>query len=211
MSGSDVPEDPPPQTRFLVRRAQANDGEAWVGLARRVREVLALRLDRRDLPQGFDAGDIEQTVLIELVRSIDEFDAEAPDANFRGWVATILRRKLLDLHRRAAADKRGGGRERLFGDYENADGGPPSVADAKWVSQSVVMRRRETSDCVARQMLKLPEKYRDVLRLRDEEGLTFPKIMVQLGYNREVTVRSVYMRAKERQLELVRRCFEQEC
>ncbi len=210
MTEPEAPKDPPPQTQFLVRRAQANDGDAWVGLASRVREVLALRLDRRDLPKGFEAADIEQTVLIELVRSIHEFDAEAPNANFRGWVATVLRRKLLDLHRRAAADKRGGGRERLLGDYESETGSPPSVADAKWVSQSVVMRRRETADCVARQMQKLPEKYRDVLRLRDEEGLTFPKIMTMLGYNREVTVRSVYMRAKERQIELVRRCFEQD-
>lgn len=194
-------------TIFTVREAKGGDGDAWRKLIHKVREVVTRRTDRRDLPPSHDLDDIVQIVLHDVVRSLRDFDVDAPGASFRGWVAVILKRRLLDLWRKARSPKRGNAAVQLLGDYEAAGDEPFEPADDRWIRQSVIFRGLETEACVQRQMAKLSEDDRTVLRLREDDGMSFPDMMRVLGVDNEGTVRSRYARACKRREELVRPCF----
>lgn len=105
-----------------------------------------------------------------------------PDhGTFVHWLRTIARNYMVDLYRRLRADKRdvlrtvappGSGAgylsliDRLEGDHRS-----PSQGAA----------RREALAIMATQMWRLPEDYRQVIRLRFIQGLRVPEVARQLG------------------------------
>lgn len=195
----------PMDTLQAARRGRDGDESAWTTLLAKVREVVLEGLDRRDLPSGYDADDLVAIVLNEVWRSLAAFAPDAPGASFRGWVWTIRQRKLTDLWREARAAKRDGGRVMHTGSIEVATGEPVDVVDPRWVSQSGLFRSQELQAQIDTALASLDEGDREVIRLRETEGLDFKNIAAQLGYQREVTARSRYFRARERRMEAVRR------
>lgn len=47
-----------------------------------------------------DAADVVQDVFAAVARHISRFQRDKPDQSFRGWLATITRNRIRDLHRR---------------------------------------------------------------------------------------------------------------
>lgn len=201
-----VPGFSPGSTIFQVRRARAGEAGAWGQLATKVHEVICRRVPLRAVPPGYDLDDLEQDVLVYIVRSLPDFDADAPGASFRGWIATVASRRLIDLWRRA---KRGQEHVRSLADLEGADGEPMDVADDHWVPASTILHgqdlRAQIESCVQR----LAADDRDLLRLHDEEGLSFPEIAARLGYDREGTARTRCFRARRRLRDLLQRCIDE--
>ena len=83
----------------LLTRAKNRDTEAWMQL---VRWIGPLILDwcRRAGLQLADREEVSQQVLINIWRGLTAFRKDQPGHSFRGWVYTITRNCILDLHAR---------------------------------------------------------------------------------------------------------------
>jgi RNA polymerase sigma-70 factor (ECF subfamily) len=60
-----------------------------------------------------DGADVTQETLLAVHRSIEQYRARGPENSFRGWLWTIIRNKIRDLHRAAAPDAGSGGTDAL--------------------------------------------------------------------------------------------------
>lgn len=100
----------PPTTRvsLLVRLRDAADAEAWREFVR-LYAPLVYRYGRRQGLQDADAADLCQDVLRAVNGGIARLDYDPARGTFRGWLFTLARRKLCDLHARLARSTRGSG------------------------------------------------------------------------------------------------------
>jgi RNA polymerase sigma factor (sigma-70 family) len=174
---------------------------SWSNLHAKIQHWVEEAMRGQNLPPDRNLDDLAQDVLLQVCRDIGEFEVE-PGASFSGWVKTITNRKLNDIWRRARAQKRGGGRQKHLGDFDDA-GGREHFADDKVPRQSMLVRYRELSDSVDKALQQLSDKHKRVIELRLFQGQPFAQIMGQLGYTKEVTVRSLYLRALQRLQELL--------
>jgi RNA polymerase sigma-70 factor, ECF subfamily len=79
----------------LIERAKALDPDAW----RRLVQLYQPILFRWCLRAGVSvdvAGDVTQDVWMAVWRNLPTFRRDRPTDTFRGWLRTILRRKLID-------------------------------------------------------------------------------------------------------------------
>ena len=90
-------------TLHHVRRVQGEDGElSWSNLQQKIAVWVSEAAYGQNLPSDKSREDLEQEVMLQVFRDIDEFEV-APGASFSGWVRTIADRKLKDAWRRARA------------------------------------------------------------------------------------------------------------
>jgi RNA polymerase sigma factor (sigma-70 family) len=140
-------------------------------------------------------------VLLQVFRDIAQFRVE-PGASFSGWVRMIADRKVKDYWRRARAKKRGSGKLRHLGEFDEA-GGRERFADERTPRQSMLVRYQELQERLQQALGELSDKHKRVIELRLFQGKPFAEIMPLLGYTKEVTVRSLHMRALQRLQELL--------
>lgn len=184
-------------TLHHVRAVQDDDASlSWGNLHERVVRWVADATAGTNLPRDKSLDDLTQEVLLQVFRDIGEFKVE-PGASFSGWVRMIAQRKLHDIWRRERAKKRGGGRLRHLGDFDET-GGREHFADDKTPRQSMLVRYAELRDALQRALPQLSDKHKRVIELRMFQGRPFAQIMPLLGYQKEVTVRSLYLRALQR-------------
>ena len=189
-------------TLHHVRRVQGEDGElSWSNLQQKIAVWVSEAAYGQNLPTDKSREDLEQEVMLQVFRDIDEFEV-APGASFSGWVRTIADRKLKDAWRRARAQKRGGGRDRHLGDLDDS-GGKERFADERVPRQSMLVRFQELRGALDAALEQLSEKHKRVIELRLFQGRSFAEIAPALGYDKEVTVRSLHMRALRRLQELL--------
>ncbi|MBX3463535.1 MAG: sigma-70 family RNA polymerase sigma factor [Planctomycetes bacterium] len=174
---------------------------SWSNLHDRVLRWVAEASQGLNLPADKSLDDLTQDVLLQVFRDIGEFRVE-PGASFSGWVRTIAARKLKDYWRRARAKKRGGGRTRHLGEFDETGGGE-RFADDRTPRQSMLVRYQELQDSLQRALAQLGDKHKRVIELRLFQGKSFAEIMPLLGYTKEVTVRSLHLRALQRLQELM--------
>ena len=62
----------------------------------------------------------------------------------------------------------------------------------------MLVRYGELTQSLDRALLELSDKHKRVIELRLFQGKPFAEVMVALGYTKEVTVRSLHMRALQR-------------
>jgi RNA polymerase sigma factor (sigma-70 family) len=155
----------------------------------------------QNLPADKSLEDLSQEVLLQVFRDIDEFKVE-PGASFSGWVRMITHRKLNDYWRRERAKKRGGGKLKHLGDFDET-GGRERFADDRMPRQSMLVRYQELQGALHKALGELSDKHKRVIELRLFQGKSFAEIMPVLGYTKEVTVRSLHMRALQRLQELM--------
>jgi RNA polymerase sigma factor (sigma-70 family) len=206
-----VPNDrdrrPPPEPlsstlRHVKAVQQAHDGDvSWTNLHDKMVRWVAEAAHGQNLPADKSLDDLTQEVLLQVFRDIGEFRVE-PGASFSGWVRTIAGRKLHDYWRRARAKKRGGGRLRHLGDFDET-GGREHFADERVARQSMLVRYQELQESLHRALDQLGDKHKRVIELRLFQGKSFAEIMPLLGYTKEVTVRSLHLRALQRLQELL--------
>jgi len=199
---SDRKEDQPPKpplssTLHHVKQVQdAVDVDVhWDNLHAKMQKWILDAMRHENLPADKSLDDLAQDVLLQICKDIGEFKVEE-GASFSGWVKMVAQRKLIDIWRRARADKRGRGKVRHLGDFDE-DGGREHFADDRTVRPSVMVRFDELSRSMREAMAKLSDKHRRVIELRMLQGKAYAEMLDDLGYTKEVTVRSLYMRAMQ--------------
>lgn len=151
----------------LVERARAGDEAA---LARLV-DVYAprvLRFGQRLCENSQDAEDIVQQTLLSVVDHIGEFRG---DSHFASWLFAIARSHCIKRRTRGEAARLGEPLERA----EASVAGPSSQAPDEVVSREQLQRALDVA------IQKLDSSLREVLLLRDVEGLSAPEVARALG------------------------------
>lgn len=199
----DVPPDDLSSTLRYVKAVQGegDDQVSWANLHEKVVKWVGDACYGTNMPADKGVEDLTQEVLLQVFRDIHEFQVE-PGASFSGWVKTIADRKLKDLWRRTRAKKRGGGRQKHLGDFDET-GGRERFADEKTPRNSMLVRLGELQDALRTALDQLSDKHKRVLEMRLFQGKSFAEIMPLLGYDKEVTVRSLHLRALTRLQELM--------
>ncbi|MBL8751911.1 MAG: sigma-70 family RNA polymerase sigma factor [Planctomycetes bacterium] len=203
------PKDAAPKTENLsstLRHVKAVQGDgdselSWTNLHDKMVKWVAEATHGQNMPVDKNLDDLTQEVLLQVFRDIGEFKVE-PGASFSGWVRMIAHRKLNDYWRRTRAKKRGGGKLRHLGDFDET-GGRERFPDHRFPRQSMLVRYQELRAGLDKALGELSDKHKRVLELRLFQGKSFAEIMPLLGYTKEVTVRSLHMRALQRLQELM--------
>jgi RNA polymerase sigma factor (sigma-70 family) len=198
-------DDVPPLSSTL-RHVQNVQGEGdhdldWSNLHCKIARWVEEATSHTNLPTDRSLDDLTQEVLLQVFKDIHEFQVE-PTASFSGWVRMIAHRKLNDYWRRERTKKRGSGRLRHLGEFDET-GGRDHFADPKTPRQSMLVRYQELTDSMRQALDQMSSKHKRVIELRLFQGKPFAQIMPELGYTKEVTVRSLYMRAMQRLQELL--------
>lgn len=90
---ADSPETHP---SLLLRIRDAGDGDAWAQFAGLYAPLVYGFARRRGL-QDHDAADLTQEVLSTVSRTVRGLDYDASRGSFRGWLFTMVQRKLLNF------------------------------------------------------------------------------------------------------------------
>src|SRR5262245_14537658 len=161
------------ETRRLLDQAQAGDARAVGLLFDRHRAYLVrlaeLRLDAQ--VQGrVDPSDVVQEAQMEAHRRLADY-LRRPPLPFRLWLRQIAYDRLLMLHRRhARAEQRAVGREAFLSEQSSLLLAGGLFAGGPTASEKAV--REELAERVRRALAALPAGEREVLVLRNLEGLT---------------------------------------
>ncbi len=196
-----TPVEPPVEgTEFLVREVVHGEAtKAWNALSEKILYYLRTRFGHSSFPQGLEFSDFVSDAMLKILTSIDTFEYRGKDS-FWKWVQTLAGNLWRDYWRRFDRDRKLGLLGR--GDTDrDGDSRPPSAAEAapsKGETPTQIVRFRELEraeqDCVA----KLPKHMHDVYVMRRQQDLSFAEISEQSGGVNEATLRSHYMRARDR-------------
>lgn len=148
----------------LVARAQAGDRTAMEGLLAAVAPSIR-RFAARMCRNEADADDVLQDALLSIATHLDSFEGRS---SLPSWAFTIAR-TACSRRRRGKKNAPAEGEAALDG-HVTAEPGPEDHASSV-----------ETSEIVAAALGRLPDDYREVLLLRDAEGLTAPEAALALG------------------------------
>ena len=162
--------------------------------------VVASQLDDR-LRARVSSSDVVQETFYEAHRDFPAFRGATPE-EFLGWLRRILMNNLLravEQHLKAA--KRDVRREVSIDRVQGA--GDRSVAAIATQlphagdSPSASIQRRENADVLGQMLDSLPEDYREVIRLRHQEGLDFTDIGERMNRS-SGAVRMLWLRGIKR-------------
>ncbi len=192
MSGSDE--------SALIARAKAGDGDALDALFRAYGEKLRARVRRHASPlilRKVSAGDILQEAYLVAHRRIGEFE-DRGEGSFGAWLIRIVDLKMREAVRRyALTDKRGAHAEVS----RDARASTAAVA-ARQPTPSAMAMGAEMEERVRLALEKLPDDYREVIRLVQRDGLTMAEAAARLGRSAGAT-KMLYGRALSRFADLL--------
>jgi RNA polymerase sigma-70 factor (ECF subfamily) len=188
-------------TELLLVLAKAGDGAALGSLLERYRNYMGLlvRLQvGRRLRRKVDAEDLLQEIGLEIHRKIVMFRGSS-EREFLMWVRRMIGSILANQVRHFLGTKcRDLRLERaLVEELDRSSHGlnQSLVAPQSTPSQQAV--RREQAVILADALQGLPEDYREVIILRQLEGLSFPDVARRMGRT-EDSVKNVWLRALAR-------------
>lgn len=185
----------------LLARYRAGDPEAGNRLLQHYEPWLKL-LARMQLESRFqakfDASDVVQQALLEAVKAFPRFRGHT-DGEFAAWLRQILAHALAhEIRRYAGTQKRDLGKERSLEEtLDEASQRLGDIVPATGTSPSQSLVKQERQLALARALERLPEDYRDVLILRNLEGLSHEETARRLGRN-PGAVRMLWVRALAR-------------
>lgn len=192
-----------PQTVQLVRDAQGGNQEALDGLCHRylprVRRIVALRTGRK-LRSLHEEEDLVQLAMMRVLTGLRNY-RERSEASFRSWVSRCVENELIDLRRRADAQKHGGNPKAPLGLQAEEE-----IARRKGVRQatpSELVRADELSERIEDALLALPPQLRELIVLRHLCGMSCREIAAELGFQSEVSARVALSRARGRLAALI--------
>jgi RNA polymerase sigma-70 factor (ECF subfamily) len=163
--------DSPPNDTDLIAAARAGDADALDRLVTRYEpQVYRVSLNLCGNPD--DASDVAQDTLLTLARSIDSFRG---DSTLSTWLYTIARRACVKKRQRRA---------RTVSRQESLDAMDPIRAEALAPERRTpehALEEREIDRAVADAIATLPPAQREVLVLRDIEGLPASEAAAVLG------------------------------
>jgi RNA polymerase sigma-70 factor (ECF subfamily) len=145
-------------------------------------------------------SDLVQDTFLQASRHFQDFDGHS-EREWRGWLRMILRRRLLrQIHKQLLPGVPGVVRELPLEAAAGSEGTPTGRAVEPvhpGSSPSAPVRRRELADLMAERLARLPAAYRDVLVLRNLEGLPFPEVGRRMGRS-PGAVRVLWLRALDK-------------
>lgn len=121
-----------------------------------------------------DQTEAEDLVQETYLRAVRGFDRLVPDSNLKGWLLTIMRNTWLNQLRHAP---KGPGLIELDASEDGSAEWLDRVADDPYV---VMMRKMDLEE-LGTAIQSLPRLYREVVVLRDIEGLSYKQIAGILG------------------------------
>jgi RNA polymerase sigma-70 factor (ECF subfamily) len=154
------------------------------------------------------ASDVVQDAFMEAHRDFNQFRGNT-EAELLAWLRSILVHKVARLiERHVLATKRDVRRERRFSGLaalQRSATHVDALLVSQWSSPSARLHRRERAAVLADLLAQLPSHYREVLVLRDLEGLSFAEVGTRMGRS-TAAVRKLWVRAIDR----LRQLLEQE-
>jgi RNA polymerase sigma-70 factor, ECF subfamily len=181
--------------------ARAGDPDAADRLFARVRpwmQILARTQLGRHLRAKTDPSDVVQVALLEAVRGLEQFRG-ATEAEFLAWLRQVLTHAIRHEARRFAgtAARDVAREESLERELEQSSARLGEMFAAGGSSPSAGAERAEARVELAALLARLPEEYREVLVLRNLEGLSHEEVAARMG--RSVgAVRMLWVRALAR-------------
>lgn len=187
------------ETRFQNTLGAARNGDAdaiealfrtyYPHVNRLVHEGLAhdLRTNRPWLTSRFSTGDVVQEVFRSLLKDLSGFRGKTEDA-FRGYVAMVVRNRLLDAIRFHQSAQRDGRRTRAVPEDLDRPSSAPDPAAA-------ALEEEQAND-LHEVLQTFPERERLLLRARLEEEATFQELTEQLGYSSQAATRRAFFSAQ---------------
>ena len=179
---------PPDEVRLVVR-AKNGDPEAFQALIDRYRKAVYTTIDR--MVGGWypnDLDDFAQDVFLKLFRAIPRFDFQRK-TKFSTWMYTFVRNYCFDVMKRHASRPR----EASLTNPEER-GGERAVLD-DLPRPAAALLEAERRDVVRGALAALPPRLREVVVLRQYEGLRFAEIGRIVGCN-EGTAKARFHRAR---------------
>ena len=158
----------------LIQQFIQGDQSAFESLY--ARHVKAVYNRVRYVVSDTDVEDVTQEVFFAALRSLHTFRGEA---RFSTWLRTLTNHKVAEYYRKRSRKK-----ESMQVDLKHAEkkGDRSRASD---LEDRIALRRA---------LMKLTEKYREVILLRFAEGMQFNEIAQYLGQNPEAT-KSLFRRA----------------
>jgi RNA polymerase sigma-70 factor, ECF subfamily len=148
----------------LIERAQAGDPRALEALLSQVAPALH-RFGMRMCRNESDADDILQDTLLAIAQNLRSYEGRA---SFSSWAFTLART--------SCARKRRGLKNRPPVEHDHADD-----PDLRALSPEQGAEQEELSRALTDALASLSDEHREVLVLRDMEGLTAPEAATALG------------------------------
>lgn len=185
--------------------AQAGDMEAAGVLLDRYRNYLLLIANEEfdsDIQGKAGASDVVQDSMLHAQQHLGKFRG-TQETEFRAWLRSILTNDLRQVRRVYSAQKRNVTRE-ISTDADTATNPRPALLDPSLTPRSDALQRERTQ-AIESAMAKLSEDHRQVIELRNLEGLSFERIGQRMDRSGDAA-RKLWVRALEslrRQLELL--------
>jgi RNA polymerase sigma-70 factor (ECF subfamily) len=184
-----------PDTEELIERAAAGEAGAtnklWERHRERLRRMIAVRLDRR-IAARVDPSDVVQEALADAARALPEY-LRRPPLPFQSWLRQFAWDRLMKLHRHhIRSQKRSVHREEVA-DMFLSDESVARLAHRlvqSGTSPGEHAIRAEVRDRVKAALAKMSPHDREVLVMRNLEGLPVAEIAEVLG----ITASSVKVR-----------------
>lgn len=146
------------------------DFERLLGQFRPYLRALAENVMPRELQQKFDPSDLVQETLWRGYRQFAQYRGTT-ERELTAWLTEILHNYLADVRRGLTRGRRDLRREQPL----------VEVACTRTLSASDILGRTETADQLRQAMSELPNEYRMVLQLRQDDRLTFPEIGARMN------------------------------
>jgi RNA polymerase sigma factor (sigma-70 family) len=189
----------------LVARCFDGDADARSELVRtyypRVQAIVHRELEadfrrqHRWILPLFSTRDVVQDVFVGVVDALEGCDFPNEQA-FVGYLATLVRNRLLDAVRFHEAHKRDARRD--------ARGADPAVVEARTDERAPIpllaAELAEQAELLREVLAGLGERHRELIQLRIVDGETFPAIAERLGYASAETARQAFVDAQARLL-----------
>jgi RNA polymerase sigma-70 factor, ECF subfamily len=186
---------------LLLDLAKTGDGQALGRLLERYRNyvglLVRLQVGRR-LRTKVDIEDLLQEISLEIHRKISQFRGRS-EREFLTWMRRLIGSILANQVRHYLGTKSRDARlERaLVDDLDQSSRALNEGLIASQSSPSQQAVRREQAVLLADALNELPEDYREVIILRQLEGLSFPDVARRTGRT-EDSVKNVWLRALAR-------------
>jgi RNA polymerase sigma-70 factor (ECF subfamily) len=176
----------------LLDRARAGDRVALdrlFGMCRSYIAVVAQGQVASWLDAKFDASDLAQQTMMEAYSAFADFRGQT-SGEWLAWLRRILARNAIDLARRyGTAGKRAVCREVSLNGPAESSGPPDSLA-----SPSSVVLAHERELLLAEALMQLSPDHRQVIILRNLEGLPFDEVAARMERSRPAA-QMLWMRA----------------
>ena len=172
----------------LIAKARNGDGDAY-GLLVQANQDRIYASVLRQVRDEHKAMDITQEAFIQAYRAIDTYEDRA---RFSTWMYRIAMNLITSHYRHERAQKRGGNQHETS---LNIEGMPEPGADQRTPDDQVAAE--DVGAIVRAAIDELEEEYRDVVVMRDLQGLSYEEIAETLDIA-PGTVRSRLHRGREK-------------